>query len=561
MRRLTDLRIANKLILAFSSIIVIVAGIGAAIYVELGFLERSNGWTNHTYQVLETADAVAASMVNQETGVRGYLLSGDTHFLEPYQKGRAAYDDALARIRQLTSDNPAQQARLDELNRSAQAWRNDVAEREIALMGKPETREQARAIEAGGAGKASVDAIRAKVGEIEKAERGLLVIRSADEDRAFGTTRLVTLGGGVATLAIALACGVTLTRAVATPIKGMTATMRGLAAGDVTVTVPATERRDEVGEMAQAVQVFKDSMVRNRQLAAEQEAERAAKEQRATKLASLVQAFEAQVSGLVGQLSSASSQLEATAQSMSATAEQTKSQASTVTAAASATSLSVQTVAASAEELATSISEISHQVADSSQMMGKAVEEAHRTDKIVRVLAERAQKIGDVVGLITSIAGQTNLLALNATIEAARAGDAGKGFAVVAAEVKGLASQTAKATDEVAGQITQVQTATTEAVTAIQGIASTIEAVSRIATGIAAAVEEQGVATSEIARSVQQTSASTQDVTANIAGVNEAAATTGTAAAQVLTSAGELAREASSLAGEVNRFVAEVRAA
>ncbi|MFL5253344.1 MAG: methyl-accepting chemotaxis protein [Rhodopila sp.] len=540
---------------------VIIIGVGVATYTELGFLEQSNGWTNHTYQVLETADAIMIGMVNQQTGARGYLLSGESRFLEPYQAGQAGYDAALARIRQLTSDNPAQQARLDALDRSAQTWRNDVAEREIALMSKSEAREQARAIEAGGVGKAAMDSIRAKVTEIQTAERDLLATRSAAETAAFGTTRLITLGGGIVALAIALACGLTLSRAVATPITGMTATMRGLAAGDVTVTVPATERRDEIGAMAQAVQVFKDNMIRNRQLATEQEAAPAAKAERATKLADLVRAFEAQVSGLVGQLSSASSQLEATAQSMSATAEQTKSQASTVTAAASATSLSVQTVAASAEELATSISEIAHQVAESSHMMAKAVEEARRTDKIVRVLAEGAQKIGDVVGLITSIAGQTNLLALNATIEAARAGEAGKGFAVVAAEVKGLASQTAKATDEVASQISQIQAATTEAVAAIHGITTSIETVSHIATGIAAAVEEQGAATSEIARSVQQTSASTKEVTANIAGVNQAAATTGEAAGQVLASAGELAREAASLAGEVNQFVAGVRAA
>jgi methyl-accepting chemotaxis protein len=161
MRRLTDLRIVAKLTLAFASVMVIIIGVGVATYTEVGFLEQSNGWTNHTYQVLETADAIMIGMVNQQTGARGYLLSGESRFLEPYQAGQAGYDAALARIRQLTSDNPAQQARLDDVNRSAQTWRNDVAEREIALMSKPETREQARAIEAGGAGKAAIDSIRA----------------------------------------------------------------------------------------------------------------------------------------------------------------------------------------------------------------------------------------------------------------------------------------------------------------------------------------------------------------------------------------------------------------
>jgi methyl-accepting chemotaxis protein len=171
MDRLTNLAISAKLALAFAAMILIIAVVGIGTYVKLGFIQQSSGWTSHTYQVLETADDVMASMVDQETGVRGYLVSGDNKFLEPYRSGRAHYEEAFAKIRQLTSDNPAQQERLDALNRAADTWRNDVAEREIALMGRTETREQARSLMAGGAGKASMDAIRAKVNEIEAAER------------------------------------------------------------------------------------------------------------------------------------------------------------------------------------------------------------------------------------------------------------------------------------------------------------------------------------------------------------------------------------------------------
>jgi methyl-accepting chemotaxis protein len=352
-----------------------------------------------------------------------------------------------------------------------------------------------------------------------------------------------------------------LTRGIARPIVGMTDTMRRLAEGDANVTVPDIGRRDELGRMADAVQVFKDNMIKARELTAEQEAERVAKERRADTLANLVRDFEQQVSGLVGQLSSASTELEATAQSMTATAEQTNSQASNVAVAAEEASAGVQTVAAAAEELAGSIQEIGRQVSESTKMTGKAVDEANRTDTIVRALAEAAQKIGDVVGLITSIAGQTNLLALNATIEAARAGDAGKGFAVVASEVKGLAAQTAKATDEIANQITQIQNATQEAVNAIQTIAKSIEGVSEISTSIASAVEEQAAATAEIARNVQQTSASTQQVTTNIAGVSQAAGSTGAAAGQVLGAARGLSQQSEQLTGAVNSFVTAVRAA
>jgi methyl-accepting chemotaxis protein len=194
-------------------------------------------------------------------------------------------------------------------------------------------------------------------------------------------------------------------------------------------------------------------------------------------------------------------------------------------------------------------------------MTAKAVSDAQRTDAIVRALAEGAQKIGDVVGLITSIAGQTNLLALNATIEAARAGDAGKGFAVVASEVKSLANQTGRATEEIAAQITQIQNATKEAVEAIRGIAETIEQVSAIATTIASAVEEQGAATAEIARNVQQTAHATREVTVNIGGMSQAASETGQAASQVLSVATDVSHQAENLSTEVGGFVAEVRAA
>ncbi len=286
----------------------------------------------------------------------------------------------------------------------------------------------------------------------------------------------------------------------------------------------------------------------------------AADAQRAT-LNRTADAFEAKVGNLVSMLSSGATELQATAQSMSTTATQTNQQATTVTAAAEEASAGVQTVAAAAEELTASIHEISRQVAQSAKITAKAVEDTRRTDTIVRALADGAQKIGDVVRLISGIAAQTNLLALNATIEAARAGDAGKGFAVVASEVKSLATQTAKATEEIGCQIRQIQDATREAVQAIKAIGGTIEEVNVIASNIAAAVEEQGAATAEIARNVQQTAASTQEVTATTAGVSQSANDTGSAAGHVLNAASSLSQQANQLTNEVNDFVAGVRAA
>jgi len=378
---------------------------------------------------------------------------------------------------------------------------------------------------------------------------------------AVASTRIMLIGLGVGGLALGILLGWLIGVGIARPLVAMTAVMARLANKEWQTDIAGAARKDELGQMARAVTVFRDNGMQTERLAAEQEAERAAKERRASNLAALVKGFEASVSGLVGTLSSAATELEATAQSMTATAGQTNDQAGTVAAAAQEMSANVQTVSASAEELGASINEISRQVAQSAEITLQAVKDAERTDEIVHALADGAQKIGDVVGLINNIAGQTNLLALNATIEAARAGDAGKGFAVVASEVKNLAGQTAKATEEISQQIAQIQNATQEAVAAIKGIVGTIGQVSRIAGSIAAAVEEQGAATAEIARNVQQAANGTQDVTTNISGVSQAANETGAAAGQVLGAAGELSRQAEALSGEVSTFVTQVRAA
>jgi methyl-accepting chemotaxis protein len=357
----------------------------------------------------------------------------------------------------------------------------------------------------------------------------------------------VVLATVLVSVLIATLAGWMLVRAIARPVRALTGAMHRLADREMAVEIPGLGRGDEIGAMAGAVQVFKDNMVAAARQSAERAAEQSAKEERAARLAGLVQDFETKVAGLVEMLASASTEMEATAQSMTATAGHTSEQAAQAAGSAEAASAGAQTVASAAEQLSASIGEISRQMDQSAKITGEAVVAAQRTDAIVHALAEGAQKIGDVVGLITSIAGQTNLLALNATIEAARAGDAGKGFAVVASEVKGLAQQTANATEDIRAQINQIQSATQEAVAAIRDITGTIGQVSVIAATIAAAMEEQGSATAEIARSVQQTAASTEEVRSNITGISQAAADTGAAAGEVLGSAGGLSRQAQDL--------------
>jgi methyl-accepting chemotaxis protein len=348
---------------------------------------------------------------------------------------------------------------------------------------------------------------------------------------------------------------------ISRPVERSVDCVRKLATGDTALDIYGLGRKDEIGDIASALEVFKQNKIAADRLASEQELERVAKEKRAAQLDTLTRSFEAKVGELVQSVSSAATEMEVTAQSMSTTAEQTNHQSMAVASAAEEASTNVQTVAAAAEELSSSIGEIGRQVAKSTQIAERAVADAGRTNDVVQGLVSGAQKIGDVVKLINDIAGQTNLLALNATIEAARAGEAGKGFAVVASEVKALANQTGKATEEISGQITQIQSATYQAAESIQNIGRTIEEISQIAATIAAAVEEQGAATQEIARNVQQAAAGTQEVTSNISGVKEAATTTGAAASQVLSAAGALSEQSERLTQEVNHFLGEVKAA
>tara|TARA_R110000868_G_scaffold22201_4_gene91138 strand:- start:257 stop:1960 length:1704 start_codon:yes stop_codon:yes gene_type:complete len=361
--------------------------------------------------------------------------------------------------------------------------------------------------------------------------------------------------------ALCILAGFTIIATVSTPVQAMTVAMKRLADHDLTTAINGIERRDEIGSMAAAVQVFKDNMIKGDELAALQAAENEAKQARAARLEALTSAFESKVGVLVGSLSAAATEMESTAGAMTSLAEQGNSKAMSVATAAEQTSANVQTVATATEELSASIQEISQQVSNSSRIATQAVEDARATDTVVQELAVGAQKIGEIIQLINDIAGQTNLLALNATIEAARAGDAGKGFAVVASEVKSLATQTAKATDEISAQITQIQNATGQVVTAISGIGTTIQEMSEIASAIASAVEEQGAATLEISRNVQQAAQGTEDVTRSIVDVRQASTDTGAASEQVLGAAGELSRNSNELSREVDEFLEGVKAA
>jgi methyl-accepting chemotaxis protein len=380
-----------------------------------------------------------------------------------------------------------------------------------------------------------------------------------DIDAAFMNHAIVMGAGGVVALFMLVLTSFLIGRSITAPIKHLSTLMWRLAKGDVNVAID-TIRRDEIGEMAKAVEVFKQTGIAKREADEREQLENERRMASARRLEGLAGSFDGVAKRSIGEVEQAAGSLQQTSASLNETAKVTSNMVGEVASAATQTSANVQTVASAAEELAASIREISGQVAESSRIASSAVAEADRTTDQVRSLANAANQIGDVVALINEIASQTNLLALNATIEAARAGEAGRGFAVVASEVKQLAGQTAKATTDIARHISGIQGETEEAVKAISAITETIRRIDTIGTGIAAAVEEQGAATQEIARSVQQAADGSRHVIDSIGEVEAAAAKAREMASKVLDASGALNQNCNSLKGSVVQFLDGVRA-
>jgi len=559
---INNVRISVKVSAVFAAICLVIGVSTATIYSSISTMNSTEKMTVHTYEVLEQLNDIVGAMVNAETGVRGYLVSADTGFLAPYEGGQKQFQAATAKVGSLTSDNAGQQKRLERVKQLANDWFTNVAMREIALMKDPATQSKAREFEASGAGKKSMDGLRGVVQEMDAEERSLLTVRSAASKAASSSAMFAMVTGGAITLALSLVGAIGIAFAVTRPIQRITTEMGILAGGNTSAAISGIERQDEIGQMAQAVQVFKNNAIEVERLKVEQtESDRRNADQRKSEMVKLANSFEAAVGQIVNTVSSASTQLEASANTLTSTAERAQQVTTMVASASEEASSNVQSVASATEELSSSVNEISRQVQESARMATDAVGQARATNDRVSELSKAASRIGDVVELINTIAGQTNLLALNATIEAARAGEAGRGFAVVASEVKALAEQTAKATGEISQQITGIQGATQESVGAIKAISGTIEKLAEIASTIAAAVEEQGAATQEISRNVQQAAQGTQQVSSNITDVQRGASETGSASAQVLSAAQSLSSDSNRLKLEVGKFLDTVRAA
>ncbi|MCJ2143147.1 methyl-accepting chemotaxis protein [Methylobacterium sp. E-066] len=393
------------------------------------------------------------------------------------------------------------------------------------------------------------------------------VALSVDSATALAPTTALARDLAVTTLLVllvlAIVIGRLMTVTVSRPLNRLVGVLQRMSQGALDTDIAEARRNDEIGMVGRAVEGIKALVAQKaaEQAEAKRLADEAAAAERKHAMIALADGFERAVGAIVGMVASSATQLQGTAQTLTATATQAAAQSTSVAAAAEEAATNVRTVAAAAEQLGSSVQEIASQVGGSASLAHAAVGEADQTGQLVQELAQAVSKIGDAVGLISSIAAQTNLLALNATIEAARAGEAGRGFAVVASEVKELAAQTARATEEITGLIGRIQGSTDHAAQAIGGIVIRIRDINDVTGAVAAAVEEQGAATQEIVRNVTQAASGTDEVTTNITGVAEAAEQTGNAAHQVLDAASALSRQSAQLDAEIARFLHTVRAA
>ena len=592
MRLFNQLPVSKKLLVAFSVVLAISLGASVVSYLGSQAVEKATGWNTHTYKVLSAAEDVGAAMVDQETGVRGYLLSANPDFLEPYHDGLKRYDVAVEELQTLTADNAEQQARIAALKELADRWRTDVAEVEIGMMQDPATIEAARFLEASAAGKEAMDGVRALIAEIDGAEAALLAERSVQRDRESANARLALIIGGLLAALASMGMLLLLSRTIGAPVSSLTLVMRRLADGDNTVDVPATDRTDEIGRMAGAVLIFKEAAIEKLRLegmsaeqarAVEEERRRAeaAKAELAKEQARVVesladgleklskgqltfrlnQAFAAEYEKLRLDFNAAMETLQETMTVIGGATLGIRSGANEITQASDDLSGRTEQQAASLEETAAALDEITATVRRTAEgaetarhVVATAKQDAEHSGGVVRnaiaAMAEiekSSSEIGNIIGVIDEIAFQTNLLALNAGVEAARAGDAGRGFAVVASEVRALAQRSAEAAKQIKTLISTSGAQVSEGVTlvgqtgeALTRIVTQVSEINSVVAEIAASAQEQATGLHQVNTAVNQMDQVTQQ---NAAMVEES-----TAASH------SLAREAQELQALMARF-------
>ena len=517
--------IGRRLAAGFALVVALMAAIGAVSYSNTRALADNSDWVAHTNEVLNSTDDILSALKDAEAGQRGYLITGVASYLEPYTASQAALEEAFTHVRELTSDNAEQQARLDELEPLITAKFAEM--QETIDVRDEEGFEAARDIVLTDQGKAVMDQIRGLLGEISGAEEALLVTRAEAADRSASSTTVAVLGGTSAVALLVIVLALFLTRGITRPINGLTSRLREIADGDGDLTQRVDDSRaDEIGDLATVFNRFVGN------------------------IADLVR----QIGETAATSSAAAQELSVIAAEMTRQSSDAAAQASMAAAAAEQVSSNVQTVAAASEQMGASIHEIARSASEASTAGRTAVESTEDVNVTIGRLGESSAAIGGVVALINTIAQQTNLLALNATIEAARAGEAGKGFAVVAGEVKELAQETARATDEITTRITQIQADVDTAVSAISTTTAVIGQVNDHQSSIAGAVEEQSATTTAMAANVSEAAVGASSIAENVLSIAGTSQTMVGTIDQVRSAADELARSSQHLDELVGRF-------
>lgn len=538
-----NLKTKQKVLIGAGSPMILSVALGILSFTSINSLMYTDKWVEHTHAALADASEIMASATDMQRGMRGFLLAGEENFLDTYYKGQEQTYEGLAALRVKVSDNPTQVDRLTQAEQVLKSWQANVVEPLIAdrrELGASDSIDGIAAQVSEGKDKIYFDKFRALKDAFSADEAALMEERQLAKAETVEQTFVAT---GVF-LGIAVLVGSVLAwmigNGIANPLVSMTSVMKRLADGDTNITIPGVDRKDEIGEVAAAVEVFKSNAIAKIRMENE---------------------LETGMKLVIQSIAGASTELQATSETMAQSADAAGEQSATVADANQRSSANVQTVAVAASQLSSAISEISQQVSSSLRITEAAQDASQEATTTINNLSAMAQKIGAVIDLINDIAEQTNLLALNATIEAARAGDAGRGFAVVASEVKSLAAQTARATSDISEQISSMQSATSASVQSISQIQSVITQMNETASSIASAVEEQSASTSEISHNAQQAATITEGVSDNIGSVQEAISTTGDSARAVLDAASDLSRQSEALNAQMDSFLRNSRAA